>query len=95
VDIIGRPHTEDDGTQEDTGGEHRPELKAHRRCYSAEGFQFGAIARFASLKSASHTPAAPPLGGALLLVQIEYSGANWLSLAATFVGASSRHQTMH
>jgi hypothetical protein len=49
VDIIGRPHTEDDGTKENAGGEHRPELKAHRRCYSAEGFQFGAIARLAFL----------------------------------------------
>jgi hypothetical protein len=49
------------------------------------------------LKSASHTHArsiqAPPLCGALLLV--EWSGANWLSLATTFVGASSRHQRMH
>ena len=36
---------------------------------------------------------APPLCGALLLV--EWSGANWLSLATTFVGASSRHQRMH
>ena len=49
MDIIGRPHTEDDGTKENAGGEHRPELKAHRRCYSAEGFQFGAIARLAFL----------------------------------------------
>jgi hypothetical protein len=53
VDIIRRPHIEDNGTKENTGGEHRPELKAHRRCYSAEGFQFGAIARFASLISAT------------------------------------------
>jgi hypothetical protein len=49
VDIIGRPHTEDNGTKENAGGEHRPELKADRRCYSAEGFQPGAIARFAFL----------------------------------------------
>jgi len=49
VDIIGPPHTEDDGTKENAGGEHRPELKAHRRCYSAEGFQSWVIARFASL----------------------------------------------
>jgi hypothetical protein len=70
VDIIRRPHTEGDGTKEIAGGEYRPELKAYRGCYSAEGFQSEAIARFASLKSASHTPAAPPLGGAFLMRQL-------------------------
>jgi hypothetical protein len=28
VDIIGRPHTEDDGTKENTGGKHRPNPEA-------------------------------------------------------------------
>jgi hypothetical protein len=59
--------------------------------------QSGTFPRYAGLKSASQTHArsiqAPPLCGALLLV--EWSGANWLSLATTFVGASSRHQRMH
>jgi hypothetical protein len=57
MDIIGRPHTEDDGPKENAGGEHRPELKAHRRRYPAEGFQYGAIARFAFLiRQARATP---------------------------------------
>ena len=60
------------GTKENTGGEHRPELKAHRRCYSAEGFQFGAIAQFASLISATPLDEvkAPPLCGAFLMRQL-------------------------
>ena len=89
----GRGHHQTSAhTQEDTGGEHRPDFKAHRRRYSAEGLQYGAIARYASLKSANQTHApqfqAPPLCGALLLVQVEWSG----SLATTFLGASNQHQ---
>jgi hypothetical protein len=57
VDIIRRPHTEDDGTKENAGGEHRPELKAHRRCYSAKGVQYGVITRLAFL--IWQTPATP------------------------------------
>jgi hypothetical protein len=29
VDIIGRPHTEDDGPKENRRGEHRPDSEAH------------------------------------------------------------------
>jgi len=58
VDFIGRPHTEDDGTKENAGGEHRPELKAHRRCYSAKGVQSWVIARLAFvIRQAPATPA--------------------------------------
>ena len=49
MDIIRRPHTEDDGTQEDTGGEHRPNSEADGGRYPAEGFQSWAIARLAFL----------------------------------------------
>ena len=57
MDIIGRPHTEDDGPKENAGGEHRPELKAHRGRYSAEGFQSWVIARLAFLiRQARATP---------------------------------------
>jgi hypothetical protein len=45
VDIIGRPHIEDNGTQENTGGEHRPDFKAHRRRHAAKGVQPWAVAR--------------------------------------------------
>ena len=58
MDIIRRPHTEDDGTKENAGGEHRPELKAHRRCYSAKGVQSWVIARLAFvIRQAPATPA--------------------------------------
>jgi hypothetical protein len=57
VDIIRRPHIEDDGTQEDAGAEHRPDFKAHRRRYPAEGIQSRIIARFAFLiRQAQATP---------------------------------------
>ena len=58
MDIIRRPHIEDNGTKENTGGEHRPNPEADRGRYSAEGFQYGAIARFAFLiRQAPATPA--------------------------------------
>jgi hypothetical protein len=57
VDIVGRPHTEDDGTQEDAGGEHRPNPETDRGRNAAKGVQPWAIARYASLKSASPSPA--------------------------------------
>jgi hypothetical protein len=58
VDIIGRPHTEDDGPKENGGGEHRPELKAHRRRYAAKGVQSWVVARLAFLiRQARATPA--------------------------------------
>jgi hypothetical protein len=45
VDIIRRQHIEDNGTQENTGGEHRPDFKAHRRGHAAKGFQPWAVTR--------------------------------------------------
>jgi hypothetical protein len=97
VDIIGCPRIEDDGTTENAGGQHRADFKADGRGHSAKGVQSGTFPRYASLKSAIQTHArsiqAPPLCGVLLLV--EWSGANWLSLVTTFVGASSRHQRTH
>jgi hypothetical protein len=45
VDIIRRPHIEDNGTQENTGGEHRPDFKALRRGHAAKGFQPWAVTR--------------------------------------------------
>ena len=49
VDIIGRPYIEDNGTQGNTGGKHRPDFKAHRRGHAAKGVQPWAIAGFARL----------------------------------------------
>jgi len=45
VDIIRRQHIEDNGAQENTGGEHRPDFKAHRRGHAAKGFQPWAVTR--------------------------------------------------
>jgi hypothetical protein len=58
VDIIGRPHIEDNGTKENTGGEHRPNPEADRRRYSAKGVQSWVIARLAFvIRQAPATPA--------------------------------------
>jgi hypothetical protein len=58
VDIIGRPHTEDDGTKENAGGKHRPNLETDRGRYSTKGVQSWVIARFAFLiRQARATPA--------------------------------------
>jgi hypothetical protein len=66
VDIIRRPHAEDVGTQENAGRKHRPDPETDRGRYPAEGFQYGAIARFASLISATRFDEvkAPHSGGA-------------------------------
>ena len=56
MDIIGRPHTEDDGPKENGGGEHRPELKAHRRRYAAKGVQSWVVARLAFLIRQAQAP---------------------------------------
>lgn len=77
MDIIGCPRIEDDGTKENAGGQHRADFKADRRGHSAKGVQSGTFPRYASLKSASQTHErsiqAPPLCGALLLVEREWS----------------------
>ena len=77
MDIIGCPRIEDDGTKENAGGQHRADFKADRRGHSAKGVQSRTVPRYASLKSASQTHErsiqAPPLSGALLLVEWEWS----------------------